>query len=127
VEVCEVDVVPVRAYIFNAADPTQASAVVGVPHGGGTQKIEAVRYDGRIDSGVVLALAEQIGRAWVTSQTVGAQSMRPMLLQSQWDSLHSALKRVSQYASQDVKLAFQEVPINKLVALPDSVTVNQAL
>jgi hypothetical protein len=117
IEVCEVDAVPVRAYIFNAADQNQASAVVGVPQGGGTQMVEAVRYDGKIDSGVVQALTEQITRAWVDSQTVGARSNRPTLVRSQWDSLHDALKRVSQYSSPDVKLVFQEVPINKLVAL----------
>jgi hypothetical protein len=117
VQVCEVESLPVRVYLFNASDPIQASAIVGVPQTGGTQIIEAVRYEGKIDSGVIQAVAEQVNRAWTSPDDPGSRSYIPKLIESQWDPLHAGLKRVEQYSSRDVTLSLQEVKLKSLVSL----------
>ena len=92
VQVCEVESVPVRVYLFNSSDPLQASAIVGVPQTGGTQIVEAVRYEGKIDSAVIQAVAEQVNHAWTSSDNPACHADRPKLVECGWDLLEAGFE-----------------------------------
>jgi hypothetical protein len=80
-----------------------------------SSKIEAIRYDGVIDSIAIRALAGEVDRFWKAGAQVAGQ--RPVIEASTWDELHDALRRVSQYRISGTRITYQKVPVNKLVSL----------
>jgi hypothetical protein len=111
--VCEVDAVPLRAFIFNPGQPEKASAIVRIH-----RAVEAVRYDGALDFKAIEAMVAQLAPLCPPS---AIEPQRPTLRAGGHDDLLASLRNVSQYSRPGVRMTVERLPLTSLWALATQV------
>ncbi|RYG94696.1 hypothetical protein EON65_57095 [archaeon] len=112
--VYEVGNVPVLAWLMNPTDLYSPRAVVGIPKTGTHSKMEAIKYEGILDSPVIRALNAQIEALLppLTSASTGVT-----IAATSADKLLKRLRTLPQYSRNGVRLSIETVPISRLVSL----------
>jgi predicted acylesterase/phospholipase RssA len=113
--ICEVDAVPLRAYIFDAYDADSATALVLQEW----PENEAVRYRAPLDREVIASLATRV--LGVCSEWTSNPAEPPRLERGAWEELVARLRKVRQYADSRVSLTPELVPLAKMVSLTGKV------
>lgn len=107
--------VPIRSFVIVPRDFAQLRAMVGVEKQSKSQTIEAVLYEGFLDTSAIRAVLAQLDKLIKPYPTVLPPV--PVFAADGHDLLLSRIKSVGQYSKSGVDVCIENIPIARLVSL----------